>query len=133
MPRGTPSILSILQERVEPSIIAHEQDRGPKPAGCKRPFLETSSADRKPIPDSCQQVVTFPTNDESLGQLLISYRGLAPSEFLERKASHRYPFHLTKRTNWAHFQAFEILSSYLTSSPVAPLNKEYVEVEISLW
>lgn len=31
------------------------------------------------------------------------------------------------------FQALDILSVYLISSPVAPLNKEYIEVENPLW
>ena len=30
-------------------------------------------------------------------------------------------------------QALEILGTYLTSSPTAPLNKEYVEIESPLW
>ncbi len=30
-------------------------------------------------------------------------------------------------------QAIDILSSYLTSSPTAPLNKEFVEIESPLW
>jgi len=30
-------------------------------------------------------------------------------------------------------QAIEVLSSYLTSSPTAPLSKEFVEIESPLW
>lgn len=30
-------------------------------------------------------------------------------------------------------QALDILATYLTSSPVAPLNKEYIEIESPLW
>ena len=30
-------------------------------------------------------------------------------------------------------QAIDVLSSYLTSSPTAPLNKEFVEIESPLW
>ena len=86
MSKGTPSILSVLQERVEPSIFAHGQNRGPKPEGFKRPFLETPSANRPPIAKPCHETVTFPEKDESLGELVISYLGPAPSEFLERKA-----------------------------------------------
>ncbi|KAF9650047.1 hypothetical protein BDM02DRAFT_3185737 [Thelephora ganbajun] len=113
MSKGTPSILSVLQEQVEPSIVAHGQNYGPRPVGWKRPFLETPSANRLPIAKSRQETVTFPEKDESLGELVISYLGPPPSEFLERKA-------------------LDILSVYLTSSPVAPLNKEYVEVETPL-
>ena len=78
-------------------------------------------------------MVTFPEKDESLGELIISYLGPAPFEFLERKASHHYPSRSSRRIDWALFQALDILSTYLTSSPVAPLNKEYVEVEAPLW
>jgi hypothetical protein len=87
MSKGTPSILSVLQAQVEPSIIAHGQNHGPRPTGWKRPFLETPSANRPPIAKLRQETVTFPEKDESLGELIISYLGPAPSEFLERKAS----------------------------------------------
>ena len=33
----------------------------------------------------------------------------------------------------SHFQALDMLGTYLTSGPVAPLNKEYVEIENPLW
>jgi len=85
MSKGTPSILSVLQDQVEPSIVAHGQNHGPKPVGWKRPFLETPSANRPPIAKFHQETVTFPEKDESLGELFISYLGSPPSEFLERK------------------------------------------------
>ena len=90
MSKGTPSILSVLQEQVEPSIVAHQQNRGPKPDGWKRPFLETPSANRPPIAQSRQETATFPEKDESLGELIISYLGPAPAAFLERKVSSHY-------------------------------------------
>lgn len=49
-----------------------------------------------------------------MGELIISFMGPAPGEFLERKA-------------------LDVIGTYLTSSPVAPLNKEYVEIESPLW
>lgn len=91
MSKGTPAILSVLQEQVEPSIIAHGQNRGPRPTGWKRPFLETPSANRPPIERPYQETVAFPEKDESLGELVISYLGPAPSNFLERKASNLPP------------------------------------------
>ena len=133
MSEGTPSILSVLQEQVEPNIIDHGQNHGPKPAGWRRPFLETPSASRPPIAESRQKKVNFPEKDESLGQLIISYLGPPPSEFLERAASDYYQLPLSRMTNLEIFQALGILFVYLTSSPVAPLNKEYVEVEAPLW
>ena len=91
MSKGTPSILSVLQEQVEPSIVAHGQNHGSKPAGWKRPFLETPSANRPPIAKSHQETATFPEKDESLGELVISYLGPPPSEFLERKVRSHDP------------------------------------------
>ena len=132
MSKGTPSILSVLQEQVEPSIVAHGQNHGPKPVGWKRPFLETPSANRPPI-ESHQETVTFPEKDESLGELVISYLGPPPSAFLEQKVCGRCSSGFHWRNNWTFFQALDILSVYLTSSPVAPLNKEYIEVETPLW
>ena len=133
MSKGTPSILSVLQEQVESSIVAHGQNHGPKPVGWKRPFLETPSVNRPPITKSHQETVTFPEKDESLGELVISYMGPPASEFLERKVRKLDPFDSRWMNNWVSFQALDILSVYLTSSPVAPLNKEYIEVETPLW
>jgi len=49
-----------------------------------------------------------------MGELIIAFLGPSPSEFLVRKA-------------------LDILGTYLASSAVAPLNKEYVEIESPLW
>lgn len=62
---GTESLLSVVQEQVEPSLIAHGQNRGPKPNGWKRPFLETPSAIRPPIEESIKKIIEFPEQDES--------------------------------------------------------------------
>ncbi|KAF8832423.1 hypothetical protein HHX47_DHR1001921 [Lentinula edodes] len=110
---GTESLLSVVQEQVEPSLIAHGQNRGPKPEGWKRPFLETPSAIRPPIKESIKKIIEFPEQDESVGEIIINFLGPAPNEFLERKA-------------------LDVLSTYLTSSAAAPLNKEYVEIESPL-
>ncbi|TCD61425.1 hypothetical protein EIP91_008439 [Steccherinum ochraceum] len=107
---GTTSLLEVVQNKVEPSIVAHGQNRGPRPDGWKRPFVETASAKRDPIAATVTKAVEFPEKDESVGELEINYRGPAPNAFLERKA-------------------LDIIGTYLTSSPVAPLNKEYVEIE----
>ncbi|KAF8140174.1 Metalloenzyme, LuxS/M16 peptidase-like protein [Boletus edulis] len=110
---GTRSILSVLQEKVEPRIIAHGQNQGPRPKGWKRPFVETASTNRERIKEVIKEVVQFPEKDERQGELLITFNGPPPTAFLERKA-------------------LDILSTYLTSSPVAPLNREYSEVESPL-
>lgn len=82
---GTSSLLSVVQEQVEPSIIAHGQNRGPRPEGWKRPFLETDSAKRGPIPKIIKETVEFPEKDESMGELIISYMGPPTGSFLDQK------------------------------------------------
>jgi Zn-dependent M16 (insulinase) family peptidase len=49
-----------------------------------------------------------------MGELIVNFLGPPPNAFLERKA-------------------LDILGTYLTSSAVAPLNKEFVEIESPLW
>ncbi|KAH9486850.1 hypothetical protein JR316_0000915 [Psilocybe cubensis] len=110
---GTTSLLRVVQEQIEPSLIRHKQNHGTRPAGWKRPFVETPSADRKPISVTTKDVVEFPEQDESMGELVINFMGPPPNAFLERKA-------------------LEILGTYLTSSAVAPLNKEFIEIESPL-
>ncbi|KAF9270307.1 hypothetical protein L218DRAFT_952466 [Marasmius fiardii PR-910] len=110
---GTSSLLKVVQEQVEPSLIAHGQNKGPRPDGWKRPFVETPSAIRPPFPKSIQENIDFPDQDESMGEVMINFLGPAPNEFLERKA-------------------LDIISTYLTSSAAAPLNKEFIEIETPL-
>ncbi|KAG6829386.1 hypothetical protein H0H92_004654 [Tricholoma furcatifolium] len=107
---GTLSLLDVVQKQIETSIVAHGQDKGPRPPGWKRPFVETPSVVRAPILETVTKTVEFPEKDESMGELLFSFLGPAPDAFLERKA-------------------VEILGTYMTSSSVAPLNKEYIEIE----
>ncbi|KAJ6575205.1 Metalloenzyme, LuxS/M16 peptidase-like protein [Mycena capillaripes] len=107
---GTSTLLSVVQEQVEPNLVAHGQNLGPRPPGWKRPFVETASAIRPPIQETIKNTIEFPEKDESVGELIISSLGPAPNEFLERKA-------------------LDILGIYLTSSSVAPLNKEYIEID----
>jgi Zn-dependent M16 (insulinase) family peptidase len=110
---GTETLLSLVQDKVEPSIIAHGQNQGPKPPGWKRPFLETPSAQREPIAELIERTVEFPEKDESSGELLINYMGPHNDNFVDSKA-------------------IDVLASYLTSSPTAPLNKEFIEIESPL-
>ncbi|KAF8507185.1 Metalloenzyme, LuxS/M16 peptidase-like protein [Russula emetica] len=111
--KGTETLLSLVQNKVEPNIIAHGQNEGPKPPGWKRPFLETPSAQRKPIAELIERTVEFPEKDESSGELLIYYMGPRHDDLIEFKARISAP-------------------TYLTSSPTAPLNKEFVEIESPL-
>ncbi|KAF8622884.1 hypothetical protein AX15_006649 [Amanita polypyramis BW_CC] len=110
---GTTSLLEVIQEQVEPVLVENGAKHGHRPLGWKRPFLETASAERPPITQTVKEVVEFPEKDESMGELIISFLGPAPNAFLERKA-------------------LDILGMYMTSSAVAPLNKEYIETESPL-
>ena len=62
---GTSSLLRVVQEQVEPSLIQHNQNKGSRPSGWKRPFVETSSIQREPLPVTTKSVVEFPEKDES--------------------------------------------------------------------
>ncbi|KLO20262.1 hypothetical protein SCHPADRAFT_817077 [Schizopora paradoxa] len=107
---GTEELLSVVNEQIEPTIVSHGQNKGSHPPGWKRPFLETPSANRTPFTESRSTEVQFPEKDESMGEIILSFMGPAPDQHLERLA-------------------LDILGTYLTSSSVSPLNKEYVEVE----
>jgi len=63
---GTSSLLSVIQNQIEPTLIAHGQKLGPRPPGWKRPFLETPSATRPPLAKTVKETVEFPEKDESM-------------------------------------------------------------------
>lgn len=63
---GTLSLLDVIQFQVEPTLVQHGQNRGPRPAGWKRPFVETATFQRPPISTSVKETVEFPEKDESL-------------------------------------------------------------------
>lgn len=62
---GTESLLRVAQDQIEPTLISHGQNKGPRPPGWKRPFVETQSANRPIIEDDLQETVEFPEKDES--------------------------------------------------------------------
>jgi len=70
------------------------------------------------------------TNNPAMGELIINFLGPPPNEFLTRKVclliSVVFFISLFE-------QAIDVLGTYLTSSAVAPLNKEFVEIESPLW
>ena len=82
---GTNTLLDVVQNRVEPSVIAHGQNHGPHPKGWRRPFLETPSANRPPFTETIKDTVEFPEQDESVGEVQVSWQGPAPTDFLENK------------------------------------------------
>ncbi|CAE6446358.1 unnamed protein product [Rhizoctonia solani] len=101
----TPELLHVLQTKVEPRIIEHGQV---KPSTWKRPFVETPSAQKPGLKGITKATVEFPEQDESAGEVAISFQGPEPQKFTESKA-------------------MELLGLYLTDSPVSPLTKEFVE------
>jgi Zn-dependent M16 (insulinase) family peptidase len=68
---GTSTLLSVVQEQVEPNLVAHGQNLGPRPPGWKRPFVETTSAIRGPIEETVKDTVEFPEKDESESTALL--------------------------------------------------------------
>jgi len=82
---GTTTLLSVIQDKVEPSLIAHGHNAGPRPPGWKRPFVETVSANRRPISETIRETEEFPENDESMGELVINFMGPSRADYLERK------------------------------------------------
>ncbi|KAG9302935.1 hypothetical protein G9A89_022352 [Geosiphon pyriformis] len=74
----------------------------------KRPWVESSPV--PPITKSIEQVVEFPDEDESIGQIMISWQGPKVNEHLD-------------------LMALEILHKYLSDSAISVLQKEFVEIE----
>ncbi|KAG8907247.1 hypothetical protein FRC01_007752 [Tulasnella sp. 417] len=103
----TSTLLDVLQNQVEPDILKHGQV-GP-PAGWKRPFMETPSLTQPQIQKPTTEVIDFPEKDESQGEIAMSFVGPTYNDMITRKA-------------------LDLLSTYLTDSPVSPLMKEFVEI-----
>lgn len=104
-------LLNTLQTSVEPSIVAHHQNKGPKPEGWKRPFVESTTAQSHPtIPVDLTEVVQFPEKDESTGSIYVSWLGPLQND------------HLT-------ILAIDVLGEYLTDGAVSPLYQEFVEID----
>ncbi|KAJ3559767.1 hypothetical protein NM688_g144 [Phlebia brevispora] len=83
---GTRSLLDVVQDKIEPVIVAHGQNKGPRPKEWKRPFLETPSANRPPFSQTITDVLEFPEQDESVGEVQIGYVGPHPQDFLQGAA-----------------------------------------------
>ncbi|KAF9431276.1 hypothetical protein BGZ94_003591 [Podila epigama] len=81
--------------------------KGPLPP-MKRPWVDSPQAPL--MTKSTNTVLTFPSEDESMGEVAINWFGPPVTDFLG-------------------FQALEILETYLTDSAVSLLTKEMVEIE----
>lgn len=79
------------------------------PASWKRPFVDTTTSNPLTIPSSQTKVVEFMEEDESMGDVSISWLGPGPMDY---KAG----------------LALKILGDYLTASATSPLQKEFVEI-----
>ncbi|EJD55672.1 hypothetical protein AURDEDRAFT_109912 [Auricularia subglabra TFB-10046 SS5] len=111
---STHDLLNVLQEKIEPSAIAHKQNHGARgPPGFKRPFLETPSANRPAFDKTIKDWVDFPEKDESMGEIYISFRGSEVGDFIASGA-------------------IDIMVNYLTSTATSPLNKDLVEIQSPL-
>jgi Zn-dependent M16 (insulinase) family peptidase len=93
--------------------------------------LETPTVNRPPLERTVERVVEFPERDESVGELLLGFMGPPVEQHLERKVSSCSYASYSPYSNT--IQALDILSTYLTSSSVAPLNKEFIETDNPLW
>ena len=82
---GTRSLLGVVQEKVEPNLVAHGQNQGPRPEGWRRPWLETPSARSSPLEKTVKKIVEFPEKDESVGEVQMSWQGPPPTDLLENK------------------------------------------------
>ncbi|KAF9175181.1 hypothetical protein BGX20_007750 [Mortierella sp. AD010] len=88
---------------VEERIIS----KGPLPP-MKRPWVDSPQA---PIlSETSKKIVTFPSEDEDMGEVAINWFGPPITDFLT-------------------YQALDIIETYLTDSAVAILRKEMVEIE----
>ena len=112
-----------IDERFVQLGVAHGEHG---PAGWKRPFVETGSAippvidgsvlaghgvddaDPPAHPHRRRVFVEFPERDESIGEVQVSWIGPTLEENLE-------------------LHALDVLSTYLTDSPVSPVQREFVE------
>ena len=83
------------------------------PKGWKRPFVETPTSKPFEIPASKQEVVEFMEEDESIGEVYITFLGPDPIDY---------------KTNLA----LSLLGDYLSASSTSPLQKEFVEIPAPL-
>lgn len=111
--KGTASLLQVLQEQVEPSIMCHCRNQGPWPADWKRPFVETASAVHIPLVGEVKETIKYPDYTEWHGSVLIQFHGPAPRNYLECYVS---LFFLSLHSQLTLSQALRILNAYLMSA-----------------
>ncbi|OCF75418.1 cytoplasmic protein [Kwoniella mangroviensis CBS 8886] len=104
-------LFRVLNEQVDP-LILEQRNNQPKitpPEDWQRPFVETTTSHRLSIPESVTKVVEFMEEDESVGEVILTYLGPPPIDYF---------------TN----TALKLLGNYLTSTATSPLSKEFIEI-----
>ncbi|KAM0746680.1 hypothetical protein T439DRAFT_106938 [Meredithblackwellia eburnea MCA 4105] len=103
------ALLDVLNHEVEPSLIAAGFNKGPRPPGWRRPFVESKTASNPPvIPHDMTKEVPYPSKDESTGSISLNWVGPSWHDFLEGSA-------------------ITCLNSYLTDSDVSPMQKAFTQ------
>jgi Zn-dependent M16 (insulinase) family peptidase len=130
------ALLHTLNTVVEPSILAHPPART---EGWKRPFLETTTGEGVKWPKGDRvEVVEFMESDESVGEVQVAFGdGVARTNWVDCLAIDGAPFRLAAGSFRSGRPADDVfcasalcavLTTYLTDSPIAPLNKAFVEI-----
>lgn len=107
-------LFKVLNNQVDPLILAQKPSLGTStpwspPNDWTRPFVESSTSKPLSIAKSETKIVEFMEDDESVGEVWISWLGPPPMDY---------------QTNIA----LKLLGSYLTHSAASPLQKEFVEI-----
>ncbi|KAG5517831.1 hypothetical protein PMAC_000285 [Pneumocystis sp. 'macacae'] len=95
----------VLDEIIEPSIL---KNLTPDLIHWKRPWVD--SIKTPPLTESCKEIVLFPDEDESAGEVLLGWLGPSANDF-------------------TILTALNILGKYLTDSAISILQRELVEIQ----
>jgi Zn-dependent M16 (insulinase) family peptidase len=88
---STSSLLQQVQKTIESRAILHGQDKGPKPEGWKRPFVETDSAIVPRLDKKTEIQVQFPAKEEKYGEVRIVMVGPKPDDEVTQFVSSHVP------------------------------------------
>lgn len=105
-----PDLFDNLNNKVDPLILSHlASSSAIPPPGWKRPFVDTTTSRDLTIGKSTNRVVEFMEEDESIGEVNITWLGAKPTDYLTGVA-------------------IKILNSYLTHSETSPIQKEFIDI-----
>jgi Zn-dependent M16 (insulinase) family peptidase len=82
-------LMKILNYTVDPMILANTKSKGDSvvPATWNRPFLETPSASGPVIEKNVRKVVPFMDKDETVGEVVMAWKGTKTGDHLEEIVS----------------------------------------------